>query len=166
MIYGAFEMNGSFPFCLCQFSSIHLTHYNCIIIDADSPITSPRDKNVTFGGYSPSVGGANERPITAPSRRSVRFADELGFDELDFSLNDSRPSTAPESGQTKKPNRLKDATIGSSFEEENTDISLDLSTSEFKRPSTPNLKTAGMLSLSNVSTLHFVWDFFMNLDDV
>lgn len=107
-----------------------------LLIDVESPVTSPPEKDITFGGYTPSVGGTKERPTTAPSRRTVRFADELGFDELDVSLNESRPSTAPGSRRSTKPNsRLKDATIGSSFEDDNTDISLDLSTSEFRRPS-------------------------------
>ena len=88
-----------------------------------------------------------ERPISAPSKRSVRFADELGFDELDLSLNDSRPSTAPGSGRSRMPNRLQDASIGSSFEDENTDMSLDLSTSDFKRSSTPTSTAVGMFHL-------------------
>ena len=116
-------------------------------LDTESPITSPREKSVAFGGYSPSVGGAMERPISAPSKRSVRFADELGFDELDLSLNDSRPSTAPGSGRSRMPNRLKDASIGSSFEDENMDLSLDLSTSDFRRSSTPTSTAVGMLHL-------------------
>jgi len=125
------------PTFLEQMMSKGTTKKNASDLDTESPITSPREKSVAFGGYSPSVGGAMERPISAPSKRSVRFADELGFDELDLSLNDSRPSTAPGSGRSRMPNRLKDASIGSSFEDENTDMSLDLSTSDFKRSSTP-----------------------------
>jgi len=59
----------------------------------ESPHASPSKKSsVQFGGYSPSASLNDNRPITAPNSRAVRFADELGLD-----LNDSlsRPSTAP-----------------------------------------------------------------------
>lgn len=122
----------------------------------ENPVTASPDKEMQFGGYSPSVGGAKERPTTAPNKRSVRFADELGFDELDFSLNDSRPSTAPGSGRSMQTNsRLKDATIGSSFEDENTDVSLDLSAVDFQRPKL-NV-SSGMLSYFEKANLHLPW---------
>ena len=126
-----------------DFNLQHLLYF----VDTESPVTSPKNEDVTFGGYSPSVGEAKERPLTAPNKRSVRFADELGLDGLDLSLNDSRPSTAPGSGRSRNANRLKDATIGSSFEDDNTDVSLELSTNEFKRPLQPTLNKKGMYSL-------------------
>ena len=58
-------------------------------------------------GYSPSI--ASDRPTTAPNRRSVRFADQLGID-LDGSITDKRPITAPEvkqyTGERKKRIRI------------------------------------------------------------
>ena len=101
-------------------------------IETESPITSPREKEVKFGGYSPSVGVT--RPTTAPNKRSVRFADELGFDELDFSFSESRPSSAPDGGRAKRTTtKSRDISAGSSFEDENTDISLELSSSDFRK---------------------------------
>ena len=39
------------------------------------------------------MGGGGERPTTAPDKRSVRFADDLGLDLNEE--NESRPKTAP-----------------------------------------------------------------------
>ncbi|XP_066919700.1 fas-binding factor 1 homolog [Clytia hemisphaerica] len=64
--------------------------------------------DVLFGGYAPTVG-AGERPTTAPDKRSVRFADDLGLD-----LNDekeSRPKTAP----SRKTSDLFDSSLDESF---------------------------------------------------
>ncbi|XP_065065878.1 fas-binding factor 1-like isoform X1 [Rhopilema esculentum] len=110
-------------------------HSSDLPIETESPITSPREKEVKFGGYSPSVGVT--RPTTAPNKRSVRFADELGFDELDFSFSESRPSSAPDGGRAKRAaTKSRDISAGSSFEDENTDISLELSSSDFRKTTT------------------------------
>ena len=60
-----------------------------------------------FGGYAPSLsGGGDGRPTTAPDKRSVRFADDLGFDINDNDYADKmlsqqrRPKTAPATNNT------------------------------------------------------------------
>ena len=110
-------------------------------IETESPITSPREKDIRFGSYSPSAGTSKDRPTTAPNRRSVRFADELGFDDLDMSFPDStsRPSTAPESGRSKTKKSVKKSK-DASLEDDNTDVSLELSTGDLKK--TPKSKEA------------------------
>ena len=57
-----------------------------------------QEDDMLFGGYAPSLGGG--RPTTAPDKRSVRFADDIGFDvndndEMDKMLSQRRPKTAP-----------------------------------------------------------------------
>lgn len=72
------------------------------------------DDDLLFGAYAPSVGGNNNnRPTTAPDRRSVHFADDLGLDLNDDSA-DGRPSTAPEK---KKTSASADFLLDSSLDE-------------------------------------------------
>ena len=65
------------------------------------------EDDMQFGGYAPSLGGGGDgRPTTAPDKRSVRFADDLGFDINDNDDADkllsqqSRPKTAPAKNNT------------------------------------------------------------------
>ena len=65
------------------------------------------EDDMQFGGYAPSLGGGSDgRPTTAPDKRSVRFADDLGFDINDNDDADkllsqqSRPKTAPAKNNT------------------------------------------------------------------
>ena len=109
-------------------------------IETDSHIVSPRDKDVKFGAYSPSVGG---RPTTAPNKRSVRFADELGFDDLDASQNESRPSSAPGGSRRRKAptgGKRRDFEASSSFEDDTTDCSQELKHSPIKSSSPEKTK--------------------------
>ena len=69
---------------------------------------------MTFGGYSPSIG-SDDRPLTAPTSRGVRFADELGLD-LDDSL--TRPTSAPQQKQSKSNLKTRDSiSLESSLDE-------------------------------------------------
>ena len=79
-----------------------------------SPTTSPsRQVDLQFGGYMPSSG--NSRPSTAPNKRSVHFADELGLDGGDFpSEGKGRPTTAPSRNQR---NRTSSFDLESSLDE-------------------------------------------------
>ena len=73
-----------------------------------------RKSNLTFGGYSPSIG-SGDRPLTAPTSRGVRFADELGLD-LDDSL--TRPTSAPQQKQNKSNLKNRDSiSLESSLDE-------------------------------------------------
>ncbi|XP_031567504.1 fas-binding factor 1 homolog [Actinia tenebrosa] len=84
------------------------------------------EESFQFGSYTPSAaigpGGPGSRPDTAPGRRSVRFADELGLDD-DLLGGASRPSTAPperkQATQGKGRRGMKDSG-GSSFDEDST----------------------------------------------
>ena len=98
----------------------------CICVsfpDNESPVTSPREKEFQFGGYSPSIGGSTPtdgrgRPTTAPNRRAVRFADELGLDDNDFlSSSDNRPRSAPNNPRS-RPGATKRLNKSFSFDED------------------------------------------------
>lgn len=78
-------------------------------------------EELQFGGYTPSVGSGNNRPTTAPSSRSVRFADDLGL-ELDDSFSATRPSSAPEKKKSlRNRNKILGVELDSSLDESSSD---------------------------------------------
>ena len=114
-------------------------------------VESPsRKSDLTFGGYSPSIG-SDDRPLTAPTSRGVRFADELGLD-LDDSL--TRPTSAPQQKQNKSNLKNRDS------------VSLELSLDESDRKTFAKESRRSSSSLkkgnpNNYFCITFDWLVFM-----
>ena len=106
--------------------------------------TTVKNEEKSLGGYSPSIA-SSDRPTTAPHRRSVTFADQLGDDIFGTS---SRPISAPEAQQGRK--KKSDATSVSvdldSDLDETTKEWLSLSKTKQERTSTEKKKPSRSVS--------------------
>lgn len=85
-----------------------------------SDTNTANEESFHFGSYTPSAAAGSgrsrvgmARPDTAPGKRSVRFADELGLGD-DIAMSSDRPATAP-SEREKGGNRRRGLDLGLSF---------------------------------------------------
>ena len=104
---------------------------SCFILSTEQQ----ENDDIQFGGYAPSLGGGSGRPTTAPNKRSVSFADDLGFDEGDDDgIMSQRPKTAPPAKNNRPKNLSSSVNNSSDF----LDSSLEESMSRelFKNSST------------------------------